>query len=88
MLFKLEGFKYAKSFSLNMGYYFNQLNKDSTYLWTIIFPWVKYFYECSLMAVRNSPDIFKQKINNLFQGFEFIRTYISRRKTGTNKKNK
>ena len=28
------------------------------------------------MGLRNSRDIFQQKMNDLFQGFEFIRTYI------------
>ena len=29
------------------------------------------------MGIRNLPDIFKQKINDLLQGFEYIRAYIS-----------
>ena len=28
------------------------------------------------MRVSNSPDIFQQKMNDLFHGFEFIRAYI------------
>ena len=28
------------------------------------------------MGVADSPDIFQQKMNNLFQGFEFIPAYI------------
>ena len=28
------------------------------------------------MEVENSPDIFQQKMNYLFHGFEFIRAYI------------
>ena len=28
------------------------------------------------MGVANSPDIFQQKMNDLFYGFEFIRAYI------------
>ena len=28
------------------------------------------------MGVSNSLDIFKQKVNDLFHGFEFIRAYI------------
>ena len=28
------------------------------------------------MGVSNQPDIFQQKMNNLFQGFEFICSYI------------
>ena len=28
------------------------------------------------MGVANSPEILQQKMNDLFQGFEFIRAYI------------
>ena len=28
------------------------------------------------MGFSNSPDIFQQKMNDLFHGFEFIRAYI------------
>ena len=28
------------------------------------------------MGIEHSPDIFQQKINDLFHGFEFIRAYI------------
>ena len=30
------------------------------------------------MGVSNQPDIFQQKMNNLFQGFEFICVYIDK----------
>ena len=30
------------------------------------------------MGVENSPDIFQQKMNNLFHGFEFIRAYTDK----------
>ena len=29
------------------------------------------------MGVDNSPEIFRHKMNNLFQGSEFIRAYIN-----------
>ena len=41
----------------------------------IIIPCVKYLYKHLTMGVANSPDIFQQKMNNLFHGFEFIRAY-------------
>ena len=36
----------------------------------------KYWYKRLPMGVVNSPDIFQQKINDLFHGFEFILTFI------------
>ena len=76
MLLKLEGFQYAPSLDLNMGYYHIQLRKTTSDLCTIIIPWGKYRYKRLTMGVANSPDIFQQKMNDLFHGFEFIRAYI------------
>ena len=36
----------------------------------------KYRNKCIRMGFANSPDIFEQKMNDLFHGFEFIRAYI------------
>ena len=35
--------------------------------------WLKYWYKILPMGVANSPNIFQQKMNHLFQGFRFIR---------------
>ena len=59
-----------------MVYYHILLNEDTSNLCTIILPWGKYRYKRLPMVVSNSKDIFQQKINDLFQGFEFIRAYI------------
>ena len=76
MLLKLEGFHYDNSLDLNMEYFHIWLTEDTSNLCTIILPWGKYRYKRLPMVVSNSPDIFQQKINDLFQGFEFIRAYI------------
>ena len=56
MLLKLEGFMYASSLDLNMGYYHIQLTPHARELCTIVLPWGKYEY-CRLpMGVCNSPD--------------------------------
>ena len=80
MLLKLEGFKYATSLDLNMGYFYIQINKNTIIICKIILSWVKYRYKHLPMVFINSSDIFKQRINDLFQGFEFIRVYIPSRK--------
>ena len=36
----------------------------------------KYCYKRLPMGFSNSPDIFQQKINDIFNGFEFIPEYI------------
>ena len=39
ILLKLEGFQYAKSLDLNMGYYHIRLSKNASNFCTIILPW-------------------------------------------------
>ena len=56
MLLKLEGFKYATSLDLNMGYYHIELSPDSRKLCTIVLPWGKYEYLRLPMGLCNSPD--------------------------------
>ena len=59
MLLKLEGFNYAASLDLKMGYYHIRLSKNKSNLCTIIFPWVKYCYKHLLMGIANYSDIFQ-----------------------------
>ena len=73
----MRRFNYAKSPDLNMGYYHIQLTEDAINFCTIIIPWVKFCHKSIPMGVRNSPDTFQQKMNDLFQGFEFICAYIN-----------
>ena len=58
-----------------MGYYHIRLRKNVSKLCTIILPWGKYRYKRLPMGVTNSPEIFQQKMNDLFHGFEFICAY-------------
>ena len=59
LLLKLEGFQYATSLNLNMGYYHICPSKKTSNLCTTILPWRKYFYKRILIGVANSPDIFQ-----------------------------
>ena len=76
MLLKLEGFQYATSLDLNMGYYHIELSPDSKRLCTIVLPWGKYEYQKLPMGLCNSPDIFQEKTSELMVGLEFARAYI------------
>ena len=40
-------------------------------------PWGKYEYQKLPMGLCNSPDIFQDKMNELFAGFEYVRAYIN-----------
>jgi len=76
MLLNLEGFQWATSLDLNMGYYHIKLDPASKHLCTIILPFGKYEYQAIPMGLCNSPDIFQEKMSELMMGLEFVRTYI------------
>jgi len=73
---KLEGFTYATSLDMNMGYYHIRLTPYARTLCTIVLPWGKYEY-CHLpMGICNSPNIFQEKISELMSGLEFVCAYL------------
>ena len=76
MLLKLEGFMHATTLDLNMGYYHIELSPGSKKLCTLVLPWGKYEYQVLPMGLSNSPDIFSEKMGNLMQDLEYVRTYI------------
>ena len=76
MIQKLEGFMYATSLDLNMGYYHLLLTPNASRLCTIVLSWGKYEYLRLPMGLCNSPDIFQEKMSELMQGLEFCRAYL------------
>ena len=69
----LDGFTYATTLDLNMGYYTIRLDPDSSKICTLIFPWGKYSYLRLPMGIAGSPDIFQAKMSELMVALEFIR---------------
>lgn len=76
LMIKLEGFRFATSLDLNMGYYHIELNPDSKKLCTIVLPFGKYEYQRLPMGLCNSPDLFQEKMSELMQDLDYIRVYI------------
>ena len=76
LLLKLEGFMYATSLDLNMGYYHIELSPFSKRLCTIVTPFGKYEYQRLPMGLCNSPDIFQERMYELFSDLENVRAYI------------
>ena len=77
MLLKLEVFQYAASLDINMGYYQIWISENASNLCTIMIPGGKYCYKHLPMGIANSPDIFQEKMNDLFDGFNSsVRTYM------------
>ena len=76
MLQKLEGFMWATSLDLNMGYYHIELTPNASRYCTVVFPWGKYEYLRLPMGLCNSPDIFQEKMNSLMSTLNFVRAYL------------
>jgi hypothetical protein len=53
-----------------MGYYDILLDPNAAALCILILPWGKYKYLRLPMGIKNSPDIFQQKISDLMEGLE------------------
>ena len=76
ILQKLEGFQWATSLDLNMGYYHLSLTPQASKMCTVVFPWGKYEYLRLPMGLCNSPDVFQEKMNDLMDDLEFARAYL------------
>ena len=72
----LQGFTYATTLDLNMGYYTIKLDRKAQEVCTIITPVGKYAYLRLPMGINCAPDIFQLKMDNLMSGLEYIRTYL------------
>jgi hypothetical protein len=73
---ELEGFTYATTLDLNMGYYTIRLDPTAAKICTIIFPWGKYSYQRLPMGFAGSADIFQLEMGNLMATLEYVRAYI------------
>ena len=71
MLQELEGFRYATSLDLNMGYYTIRLDPDASRICTIILHWGKYSYMRLPMGIAGSLDIFQGKMSDLMIALEY-----------------
>ena len=59
-----------------MGYYHIELSAKSKELCTIVTKWGKYEYQRLPMGMCNSPDIFQDKMSELFIGLDTVPVYI------------
>jgi hypothetical protein len=76
VLQEIKGFSYATALDLNMGYYTIRLDADVSKTCTVIFHWGKYSYKRLPMGIAGSPDIFQEKMLELMEPLEFVRTYL------------
>ena len=73
---QLEGFRYATSLDMNMGYYHIRLSNEAADICTIITEFGKYRYKRLPMGVTCSPDIFQAKTYDLLGDIEGLKAYI------------
>ena len=73
---ELEGFQYATSLDMNMGYYHITLSEEASNICTIVTEFGKYQYKRLPMGVSCSPDIFQAKIYELLGDIEGTRAYM------------
>eukprot|EP00957_Ditylum_brightwellii_P105348 8031175-Ditylum_brightwellii.AAC.1 len=59
-----------------MGLYHLELTPNLSALCTIVLPWGKYKYLKLPMGLVNSPDIFQEKMGDLFADLENVQAYI------------
>jgi hypothetical protein len=73
---ELEGFTYATTLDLNMGYYTIRLDPTAAKMCTIVFLWDKYSYQRLPMGFAGLADIFHVEKGNLIAALEYVRAYI------------
>ena len=76
VLQEMDGFIYATSLYLNMGYYTIRLDGDAQKICTLILPCNKYSYLRLPMGLSGSPDIYQEKMSGLMESLDFVRVYI------------
>ena len=73
MLLNLEGFTYASSLDLNMGYYHIEWTREAKQLCTIVLPWGK--YDIYVWGLQQS-QYFQEKRSETFERLDMFRAYI------------
>ena len=77
MLLKVSNFTYATALDLTMGYYSICLSEEASKICTITTPFGKYEYLRLPMGVSVAPDIFQERISELFFDMEQVGTFMN-----------
>ena len=76
IILKREEFKYSTPIDLDMVYYNINISEEAIKQCNIILPCRKYQYKRLPMGFSDSLEMFLEKMNEMFSGFEFIWAYI------------
>ena len=74
---QLEGFQYATSLDLNMGYYTISLSPASQYMTKIVTEFEKFRYNRLHMVMCAPGDIFQSKVDGLLGDIKGFKTYTN-----------
>ena len=72
IILKREEFKYSTPIDLDMVYYNINISEEAIKQCNIILPCRKYQYKRLPMGFSDSLEMFLEKMNEMFSGFEFI----------------
>ena len=76
LLKEVSNFTYTTALDLVMGYYNIKLSNDASKLCTIITPFGKYEYLRLPMGISIAPDIFQDRMCQLFEDLENVRAFM------------
>lgn len=68
----LDGFTFASSLDLNVGYYTLSLDPGSLKLCLIVLPWGHYAYQQLATGMPLAPNLFQEKMNDQMTGLQFF----------------
>ena len=71
---KLEGFQYATTLYINMGYYTINISPVSQDMKTVVTKFCKFIYNCLPMGMCASFNIFQAKVDKLLSDIEGVKT--------------
>ena len=74
---QLEGLQYATALYLNMGYSTIRISPDSQDMTTIVTEFGKFRYNCLLMGMCTSGEIFQDNVDKLLGDIEGVKTGIN-----------
>jgi len=69
---QMEGFQYAMTLDMNLGYYHLSLDRESSEMCTIVTEFGKFRYKRLPMGVSCAPDSFQSKMNGLLGDIEGV----------------
>jgi len=72
----LDGYSFCTVLDLDMGYWTFALSRSAQKLCTIVLPWGKYCYKRLPMGLSVAPDVYQERMAQIFADMPHIRVYL------------